>query len=190
MRLTRLVTPLLTACLFAVTAHAVEIGEDGLHKTEWMSVTFKDMAEDLETAADDGKRLAIIFEQRGCIYCKKMHEEVFTDPEVADYIKENFMVVQFNLFGDEEVTDFDGEALSEKEMASRWGVVFTPTILFMPDEVPESGTAAQAAVSQIPGAFGKYTTLHMFQWVAEKGYEGDEHFQKYHARKFNARQNN
>ena len=181
---------LLAALLMIVPAAAAEIGEDGLHKTPWMVVTFKDMAEDLETAWDEGKRLAIIFEQRGCIYCKKMHEEVFTDPEVADFIKANFMVVQMNLFGDEEVIDFDGEALPEKEMARRWGVIFTPTILFMPDELPESGTAAQAAVSQMPGAFGKFTTLHMFQWVSEKGYETGEHFQKYHARKFNARQNN
>lgn len=170
--------------LFAAPAMAAEIGEDGLHKQDWFAVTFKDMAEDIETAADEGKRLAIIFEQRGCIYCKQMHEEVFSIPEVSAFIRENFYVVQMNLFGDEEVTDFDGEAMSEKEMARRWGVVFTPTILFMPEAAPEEGTAAQAAVSTMPGAFGKHTTLNMFRWVQEKGYEGDEHFQKYHARKF------
>jgi thioredoxin-related protein len=175
--------------LLALPALAVEIGEDGLHKQPWMTVTFKDMTEDLETANDEGKRLVIIFEQRGCIYCKQMHEEVFSDPEVAEYIQENYLVVQMNLFGDEEVTDFDGEALPEKEMARRWGVVFTPTILFMPDEVPDE-PAGQAAVSMIPGAFAKGTTLHMFQWVVEKGYEGDEHFQKYHARKLAERQGN
>ena len=175
----------ITAAMLLLTlpVAAAEIGEDGLHKQPWMPVTFKDMTEDLETAADEGKRLAIIFEQRGCIYCKKLHEEVFADPEVAAYIQENFMVVQMNLFGDEEVTDFDGEALPEKEMAKRWGVVFTPTILFMPETAPDDRTAGQAAVSMMPGAFQKGTTLHMFQWVAEKGYEGDEHFQKYHARK-------
>jgi hypothetical protein len=31
-----------------------------------------------------------------------------------------------NLFGDVEVTDFDGTVLSEKDMAVRWGVMFTP----------------------------------------------------------------
>jgi hypothetical protein len=36
----------------------------------------------------------------------------------------------------------------------------------------------------MPGAFGKHTTLNMLTWVVEKGYEGDEPFQKYHARKF------
>ena len=177
------------ALLIAAPAHAAELGEDGLYKQDWMPVTFKDMAEDLETAQDEGKRLAIMFEQRGCIYCKELHEKVFSDPEVADYIKENFMVVQMNLFGDEEVTDFDGEALSEKDMARRWGVVFTPTIMFLPEEAAES-PANQIAVATMPGAFGKYTTLHMFQWVAEKGYALDEHFQKYHARKLEEAQSN
>ena len=172
----------LALSLSAGLAHA-EIGEDGLHKEPWFEVTFKDVADDIAMAQERGKRLAIIFEQRGCIYCKKLHEEVFSDPEVADYIKENYVVVQYNLFGDEEVTDLDGEALSEKSMAKRWGVLYTPTILFMPESAPEEGTAAAAAVSVMPGAFGKWTTLHMFQWVAEKGYETDEHFQKYHARK-------
>jgi thioredoxin-related protein len=177
----------LCALLFATSVVAAEIGDDGLHKATWMRDTFKDLSEDLEEATAEGKRLMVMVEQRGCIYCKKMHEEVFSDPEVADYIKANFMVVQMNLFGDEEVTDFDGEALPEKDMAKRWGVVFTPTILFMPDTAPD-GPAGPAAVSQMPGAFGKYTTLHMFQWVHEKGYASGEHFQKYHARKLEAAQ--
>ena len=177
----------LIAILFMLGAaahgHAVEIGEDGLHKQPWFSITFKDLNEDLETAASEGKRLAIIFEQRGCIYCQKLHEEVFSDPEISQFISDNFIMVQMNLFGDEEVTDFDGEVLPEKEMARRWGVVFTPTILFMPETAAEDTAAHQAAVATMPGAFGKGTTLHMFQWVAEKGYDSGEHFQKYHARK-------
>ena len=171
----------LTFSLVSVV-YASEIGEDGLHKQPWFSVTFKDVREDIETAAEEGKRLAIIIEQRGCIYCKRLHEKVFSDSEVSDYIKANFKVVQYNMFGDEEVTDLDGEALSEKKAVGKWGMVFTPTIAFLPETAPESGTVAQAAVSVMPGSFGKWTTLNMFRWVKEKGYEGDEHFQKYHAR--------
>lgn len=172
------------AAVLTTPSLAAEIGDDGLHKQDWFALTFKDMTEDLQTAQDDGKRLAVIFEQRGCIYCKQLHEEVFSQAEVSDFIRENFMIVQMNLFGDEEVTDFDGEVLAEKEMAKRWGVVFTPTILFMPEELTDVKTASQAAVSVMPGAFGKHTTLNMFRWVHEKGYDGDEHFQKYHARRF------
>ncbi|MEC5289208.1 thioredoxin family protein [Aurantimonas sp. C2-6-R+9] len=169
--------------VLAGSAYAVEIGDDGLHKQDWFSLTFKDVAEDIQAAKDEDKRLVLVFEQRGCIYCKKMHEELLTNPEVRDYIQANFKVVQYNLFGDEEVTDIDGETLTEKSAGRRWAVVFTPTILFMPEEVPEEGTAGEAAVATMPGLFGKQTFLHMFEWVRTKGYDGDEHFQKYHARR-------
>lgn len=170
---------LLAAALPAVA----EVGDDGLHKEKWFSVTFRDMAEDIASAKAEGKRLAIVFEQRGCIYCANMHEKLLSDPEVRDFIEANFKVVQYNLFGDEEVTDLDGETLSEKTAARKWGVVFTPTILFLPEDAPQGKTTVEAAVATMPGAFGKWTFLHMFQWVSEKGYQGGEHFQKYHARK-------
>jgi len=164
-------------------AAAATLGDDGLHKEDWFAITFRDIGEDIDQARADGKRLAIIYEQRGCIYCKKLHEEVLSDPEVRAYLEANFVIVQYNMFGDEEVTDLDGEALTEKTAARKWGLLFTPTILFMPDERPdEAEPAAQAAVATMPGAFGKGTFLDMFHWVREKGYEGDEPFQKYHAR--------
>ncbi|MBD8875596.1 thioredoxin family protein [Roseibium polysiphoniae] len=175
----------LLGVLSAPAALAAEMGEDGLHKQDWFTITFRDMAEDIETATDEGKRLAVIFEQRGCIYCRAMHEKILSDPEVSDYIKANFMVVQYNMFGDEEVIDLDGDTLTEKSAARKWGYVFTPTIVFLPESVPEGKTVAEAAVATMPGAFGKWTFLNMFRWVQEKGYAGDEHFQKYHARIIN-----
>lgn len=171
--------------LFAGVAGAAEIGEDGLHKESWFTITFRDIAEDIDQAKAEGKRLVIIFEQRGCIYCREMHEKILSDPEVRDYIRENFMVVQYNMFGDEEVTDLDGEKLVEKTAARKWGYVFTPTIVFLPETAPTGKTVAQAAVATMPGAFGKWTFLNMFRWVKEKGYEGGEHFQHYHARIIN-----
>ncbi|MBK0398339.1 thioredoxin family protein [Limibaculum sp. M0105] len=166
----------------AFPAIAAPLGDDGLHKPDWLRETFKVMAEDLEEASAEGKRMLVIFEQRGCIYCTKMHEEVFPTPEVNALLREKYFVVQMNLFGDVEVTDFDGVTLPEKEMAARWGVLFTPTLLFMPEEVPEGGTAAEAAVVVMPGAFEKTTTRNLLTWVLERGYDGEEHFQKYHAR--------
>jgi len=175
------------AAVAALSAQAwsSEIGEDGLHKEEWFSLTFRDVAEDIEVAKDEGKRLVMIFEQRGCIYCAQMHTKILSDPEVSDFIKANFKVVQYNMFGDEEVTDLDGEVLTEKTAARKWGYVFTPTMVFLPEDAPEGMTVAEAAVATMPGAFGKWTFLNMFKWVSEKGYEGEEHFQKYHARIIN-----
>lgn len=176
---------LLTALAFSQALHAAEVGDDGLHKEAWFAITFRDIADDIAQAKAEGKRLALTFEQRGCIYCAQMHEKILSDPEVRDYISANFMVVQYNMFGDEEVTDLDGETLTEKTAARRWGYVFTPTIVFLPEEAPEGKTVAEAAVATMPGAFGKWTFLNMFRWVREKGYERDEHFQQYHARIIN-----
>ncbi|MEP5757859.1 MAG: thioredoxin fold domain-containing protein [Litoreibacter sp.] len=155
---------------FASLSFAAEIGDDGLHKAPWMRDTFKDLSEDLEEGNTEGKRLLVLVEQRGCIYCHKMHEEVFIE--------------QINMFGDVEVTDFDGTSLPEKDMAKRWGALFTPSIYFFPQKTDGKAMAAKVAVAHMPGAFGRWTTLNMLTWVVERGYNGEERFQTYHARKF------
>ena len=170
------------AMVLALPAFAATMGDDGLHKADWMHDTFKDLREDLAEANAEGKRLMIIIEQRGCIYCKKMHEEVFPDPEIEAALNDQFFVIQINMFGDVDVTDFDGTVLPEKDMVRRWNALFTPTMMFFPAEVAEGARANETAVAMMPGAFGRWTTLNMLNWVIEEGYLGDEPFQKYHAR--------
>jgi len=177
------------AALFlpALPGWAATLGDDGLHKEEWFSLTFKDMQEDLAAAQEEGKRLAIIIEQRGCTYCRQIHEEVLSDPQVRDYIKANFLMVQYDLHGNQDVTDLDGEVLAEKNAVRKWGTLFTPTILFLPEKADGTLDTARAAVAMMPGAFSKGTFLDMFTWVREKGYETDEDFQRYHARRIRER---
>lgn len=160
------------------------LGDDGLHKTAWMHDTFKDLREDLAEADAAGQRLLVLVEQRGCIYCTRMHEEVFVIPEIHALLSERYFVVQVNMFGDVGVTDFDGTVLPEKEMVERWGLLFTPTLMFLPEEVPEGQSASEAAVATMPGAFERWTTFNLLNWVLEHGYDGEEPFQKYHARMF------
>ncbi|QFT72237.1 thioredoxin family protein [Ruegeria sp. THAF33] len=181
----------LMACLVGVAVSAAELGDDGLHKTLWMRDTFKDLREDLEEASDEGKRLVLFIEQQGCIYCKKMHEEVFPQPDLAAYIEDNFFVVQLDLHGSTTATDFDGEESEQRALMRKWGILFTPTLVFLPEEVPEDATAIDAAVAVMPGAFSKGTTLDLFTWVFEKRYEleNGEDFQRYHARRIQERNN-
>ncbi|MDM7931446.1 thioredoxin family protein [Tabrizicola sp.] len=174
---------LAAAMLLPLPAFAVELGDDGLHKPAWLRETFKDLHDDLAEANAEGKRLLVIFEQRGCIYCTEMHEKVLSDPAIEKLIVDHYFVVQMNLFGDVEVTDFDGTTLSEKEMAMRWGVMFTPTLIFLPEEVAEDTTAADAAVAIMPGSFGKGTTEALLIWVRDHIYENGENFQKFVAEK-------
>lgn len=80
------------------------------------------------------------------------------------------------------MTDFEGAVMEEREIARRWRNMFTPTILFFPEEVPEGVIGIEAAAVVMPGAFGRWTTFNMLNWVLERGYDGEEDFQRYHAR--------
>jgi thioredoxin-related protein len=174
---------LLALALMTSPAGAVPVGDDGLHKPDWLRETFKDMRDDLDEANAEGKRLLVIWEQRGCIYCTRMQEDILTRPEIDAIIRDHFFVVQMNLFGDVEVTDFDGTTRSEKDMALRWGVMFTPTLMFFPEQVEDGARADRATVATMPGSFGPITTQSLFEWVRDKVYEDGENFQRYVAQR-------
>ena len=160
----------------------VPMGDDGLHKPDWLRETFMDVGEDLADAAADDRTLMLLIEQRGCSYCRQMHEEVFVQPEIQAYIEDNMYVVQVNMFGDLEMTDLDGTVLPEKDMVARWGALFTPTMILIPAGAAGE-SAAEAAAAVMPGAFGPGTTIDLLTWVHEGHHQsGDEPFQKYHAR--------
>ncbi|RMD94763.1 MAG: DUF255 domain-containing protein [Alphaproteobacteria bacterium] len=170
---------------------SIQPGDDGLYHPDWLRETFKDLREDFEEAKAEGKRLLILVEQRGCIYCKKMHEEVFTDPRIEKLLREVYFPIQINLYGDLEVVDTDGKVMTEKEAVARWRILFTPTMIFMPTELDPTKNAVEQAVAVMPGAFGRGTTLDMLTWVAEERYkdQSEEDFQRYHARMIRERAN-
>lgn len=168
--------------LLPTTLPAAELGDDGLHIAPWLNETFRDLREDLEEATANGQRFVVMIEQRGCIYCTQMHEEVYVIPEIEDLLTEAFFVVRINMYGQTEVTDLDGQTMSESEIVRRWRTLFTPTTFFLPSEVEEGLSLPEAAVAMIPGAFGRWTTFNMLNWVLEEGYDGEEPFQAYHAR--------
>lgn len=183
------VLALITALCLALPAAAVEMGDDGLHKPEWLRETFKDLQEDFDEAQAEGKRVVLLVEQRGCIYCRDMHEKTFTDERVKALLEEDYYPIQLNLHGDIDIVDTDGEELTEKAAARKWNVLFTPTIVFLPPELDTSRSAINQAVAVMPGAFGPGTTLDMFTWVMEERYldQSEEDFQRYHARRIQER---
>lgn len=179
----------LFALLTLPSVQAVELGDDGLHKQPWFETTFKDIHEDIESARDLDKRLAIFVEQRGCPFCKKMHETVLIDPEIVAYIEQHYFIVQYNLHGGEEVTDLDGDVLSENEAAQKWGLKYTPTLLFFPESAEDDQSAAVQAVAGMPGAADKETTYSMLRWVVERGYSSEESFESFHKRRLKEAKN-
>ena len=150
--------------------------EDGLHRQSWFLESFLDIAPDLEDATAAGRRFAVMWELRGCPACRDTHLINFARKDVSDYIRDRFDILQLNLIGDLPVTDFDGSGLSERRMATRYGVRFTPTIQFFPDTAeglgprrPRDREVLRLVGYQDPDAFRR-----SFEYVAERVYETGE----------------
>ena len=127
----------LLAPAWAMAAATPKLGDDGLYVQDWFVTSFLDLRDDLADATKAGKRLVVIWEQKGCTYCRDLHTVNFADDTISDWIKPRYAVVQLNLWGSREVTDFDGEVLTEKDLARKYRVNFTPTLSFFPETVAE-----------------------------------------------------
>ncbi len=167
-----------------------EKGEDGLYRQSWFVSSFLDLKEDHAEARAKGRRFAVVFEQRGCVYCTKMHTEVLAHRYINDYVREGFGIVQLDLLGSREVTDFDGTRLPEKKLAERWGILFTPTVVFFKEDLtPFAGKwGPPLEVARLPLGFGPATFYDLFVWVRVKAYEADPNFQRFHIARMNERE--
>jgi thioredoxin-related protein len=147
--------------------------DDGLYKEPWFLESFLELADDLETARKARKRFAIMWELKGCPYCKETHYVNFAQPRISDYIKANFEVLQLNIIGSRKVTDFDGEELPEKALAQKYRVRFTPTFQFFPEQAAplKSIDPAKREVSRLAGYMRPGDFLTMFRYVRENAYK-------------------
>jgi thioredoxin-related protein len=147
--------------------------DDGLYKEPWFLESFLELADDLDGAEKDGKRFVIMWELKGCPYCKETHFVNFAQPRITDYIKANFVVEQLNIIGSRKVTDFDGQEISEKELAKKYGVQFTPTFQFFGEGAATLKTLPppKREVARAPGYMRPDDFLALFRFVREKAYE-------------------
>jgi thioredoxin-related protein len=150
--------------------------DDGFYREDWFLESFLELADDLAAAGAAKKRLAIMWELRGCPYCRQTHLVNFAKPEIANYIKERFDILQLNIIGSREVTDFDGEKLTEKAFAKKYGVRGVPVFQFFPDSAP--GLADKAPrdreIARGLGYIEPQPFLDMFRFVADRAYEKGE----------------
>lgn len=154
-------------------ASELKLNDDGLYTKPWFLESFLELPDDLKEAAGKKKRLVIMWELKGCPYCKKIHEINLADPAIENFIKDRFEILQLNIIGSREVTDFDGQKLPEKQFAQKYGVRYTPTFQFFPDTVDGLAPKTPAAreVARWQGYMEPKPFLAMFRFVADKAYE-------------------
>jgi thioredoxin-related protein len=154
------------------SAQAV-LTDDGLYREPWFLESFLELADDLEGAAGKSRRFAIVWELRGCPYCRETHLVNFAKPEIADFVKARFDILQLNIIGAREVVDFDGEKTTEKRLAEKYGVRFTPTFQFFPERSAGLATRKprEREVARAQGYLMPEHFLALFKFVSERAYE-------------------
>ena len=119
--------PVIAAETFNPSPHAIEV-------PSWFRETFLDFREDTREAAKSGRRLMVYFGQDGCPYCRELMRVNFGQKDIADLARRHFDALAINIWGDREVTWTDGKVMSEKALAARLKVQFTPTLLFLDEK--------------------------------------------------------
>jgi thioredoxin-related protein len=152
---------------------AAMLTEDGLYRQPWFLESLLELPDDLAEASQKNKRFAIMWELRGCPYCKKIHEINFADPAIEGFIKDRFEILQLNIIGAREVTDFDGQKLAEKQLAAKYDVRGTPTFQFFPDDAAglSGKKPREREVARGHGYMEPKPFLALFRFVAERAYE-------------------
>ncbi|MBC8239674.1 MAG: thioredoxin fold domain-containing protein [Alphaproteobacteria bacterium] len=149
----------------------LELGK-GRYSQSWFLESFLELADDFSETQKAKKRFAILWEQEGCPYCREMHMVNFAIPEIRDYVKQNFEIVQMDIWGSREVMDFAGNMKTERELAKDWKIRFTPTIQFITDNgAAIAGNVPKAfEVARMPGYLRPVHFLWMFEFVREQAY--------------------
>lgn len=167
---------------------AVAVGEDfdiqdiddtprerDIQYPEWFKNSFLDLQEDLSDALSQGKSgIIVYFGQKNCAYCEALMQVNFgKEKDIVEYTRRHFDVVAIDIWGDREVSDLQGELLSEKNYALREQANFTPSLIFYGEDGAE--------LLQLRGYYTPYKMRAALEFVVD-GYYKQETLRDYLAR--------
>jgi thioredoxin-related protein len=147
-------------CLLPSHGRAAPVA--GFATQPWFAETSFDLAHDLDAASKAGKRLVLLWEQKGCEYCRAMHELAMPQADLIEIAKPQFHVIQMDMRGTRAFKDFAGAAAKESDLARGFFVRGTPTTQVFDEAGKE--------VFRMPGYASPEIFFLVYQYVAERGY--------------------
>lgn len=94
------------------------------------SVDWISLSEAQQKAVESNKKVMIYAEAEWCGYCQKMNKQVFPKQTVQDSLEKYFHPVRIDIESGNKQT-FNGEQFTEQELARRFRVSSTPTMIFL-----------------------------------------------------------
>lgn len=179
----RFLLSLAATLLMVFSAHAEEddgvvVGDDGLFKAPFFHDSFLEFGDDLQEAADQGKHLMILIEQKGCPYCRELHKVNFKNEEIVAYLNEHYVVIQLDLYGSRGTIDFDGEELEERDLVAKWGGQFTPTTILIDKANVGAKSLREAEAFRLPGYLKNFHYMSALEYVVTGAYH-EQGFQRF-----------
>ena len=144
--------------------------DEPLSFPDWFKLSFLDLGEDIEEAAEAGKEgIIVYFGQKYCAYCKQFLEDLGKEVILA-YMDEHFDVIGTDIHGYRMLTDLAGNELVESQFATREETNFTPSVVFYDTDGREA--------LRLRGYYPPYRFRAALEYVAD-GHYRNEPFREY-----------
>jgi len=168
--MTEKIMPSYTKCLytiiFFILLNIVSCKENSEEKASAQSISSGIKWEKINTGLENTKKLKkpalIFFYTEWCIYCTKMTSEVFNDPEISQYLNDNFISIKINPEKDNDQVEIMGEKVSPSKLMAYTGSRGFPTTLFWDKN--------KKPVTAVPGFIEKKTFLQLLKFLKEECY--------------------
>jgi len=142
---------------------------------DWFKNSFLNLQEDLDEALQADKiGIIVYFGQKNCAYCEALMQINFgREEDIVHYTKQYFDVIPINIWGDREVTYFDGKVSTEKSFAESKQAHFTPSLIFYGKDGKK--------LLQLRGYYTPYKMRAALEYVVD-GFNEKESLRSYMAR--------
>ncbi len=145
-----------------------------LHYPDWFKESFLDLGDDLQEATDAGKKgIVVYFGQKRCAYCRMLMDVNFGLRDIREYTQRHFDLIPIDIWGVRELTDVNGNTLTERQFALRERTNFTPSLVFYDTQGKEA--------LRLRGYYPPYQFRAALEYVTDGHYK-NESFPQYLAR--------
>jgi len=140
--------------------------ESPLQHPDWFKESFLDLRDDLQEALAAGKKgIIVYFGQQRCPYCQKLLEVNFGLADIVTYTQRNFDLIPVNIWSTAELTDLQGNTLTEREYSIRENTNFTPSLIFYDEQ--------GAVALRLRGYYPPYKFRAALEYVADDHYRNE-----------------
>lgn len=164
-------TAAIACCLLLAALLATPGCGERKERAEPETLAWLDFDEGLALAAREKKPVLVDFYTSWCVWCKRMDERTFSDPDIGAYLGEHFVTVRLNAEKRGVEHRFEGKSYTPVELTRRFGVRGFPSLAYL--------SRTGEIVTVVPGFQTPAQLMPMLEYVAKECYEKRMTFEEF-----------